>query len=556
MASDIDQHKVTMAALAAAKCLPVDFLSDKLGVRELPGVGIPYFDFDGSEIVVKRRIALAAKDGSRWPPGQQLAAYGSWRIQDARRATHLYLVEGETDAWTLWYHGLPALGLPGSGTAKTLLREHVEGLAAVYAVREPGEGGATFVSGVAARLGELGFAGGFYELRMPEGVKDPSELHCKDSDGFKATLQAVVASAQLVPVALPDRTAEPGVGAGFADPLPASQLSAGGGAADWLWRGYIARGSVTLLTSLWKAGKSTLLAHLVNAMGTGEELAGLRVTAGNVLVVSEESAALWAARRDKLGIGDHALFYVRPFLGRPDGLTWLAFMRHLARLVRQRGLGLVCFDTLAALSPCDDENDAAKMLAALTPLHLLAEAGAGVLLSHHPRKGDASEGQASRGSGALPGFVDVILEMRRVRGSRDTRQRELTAYSRFDDTPRELVIELAEDGGGYRSLGSPSQADRQGRWQTVRDLLPGEAPGKTAEELLATWPENLGKPGRRTVEQDLQQGATAGRWSMSGSGKRGDPYRFWSNGNSIRAGIDHIAARIESDGQGEGEWTG
>jgi hypothetical protein len=26
---------------------------------------------------------------------------------------------------------------------------------------------------------------------------------------------------------------------------------------DWLWEGYLARGSLTLLTSLWKAGKTT-----------------------------------------------------------------------------------------------------------------------------------------------------------------------------------------------------------------------------------------------------------------------------------------------------------
>src|SRR5262249_45189880 len=158
--------------------------------------------------------------------------------------------------------------------------------------------------------------------------------------------------------------------------------------------------------------------------------------------------------------------------------------------------------------------------------------------SHHPRKGDAGEGQASRGSGALPGFVDVILEMRRVRPSdRSNRQRQLTAYSRFDGTPDELVIELAEDGSGYRCLGSPADADRQSRWQIIRDLLPSESPGKTAKELQDDWPSNP-KPGGRTVAQDLTQGAEAGRWSMAGAGKKGDPYRFWCNGNSIRAAID------------------
>src|SRR5262249_38143994 len=99
-----------------------------------------------------------------------------------------------------------------------------------------------------------------------------------------------------------------GIRPSFSEPILASQLSTGSGPADWVWRGYLARGSVTLLTSLWKAGKSTLLAHLVKAMGQGDELAGLPVAAGKVLIVSEESAALWASRRDKIDIGDHALF--------------------------------------------------------------------------------------------------------------------------------------------------------------------------------------------------------------------------------------------------------
>jgi hypothetical protein len=342
----------------------------------------------------------------------------------------------------------------------------------------------------------------------------------------------------------------------FVDPIPASQLATGGASANWLLHGYVARQSITLLTSLWKAGKSTWLANLVKAMSQGETLAGLSVAAGNVLVVSEESAALWAGRRDKLGISDHALFYLRPFLGRPDMPRWEGFIEHLARLVRQRDLSLVCFDTLAALSPCNDENDAAKMMAALTPLLRITDAGAGVLLVHHPRKGDGGEGQASRGSGALPGFVDIILEMRRVQPKdRSNRQRELTAYSRFDETVPELVIELAEDGIGYRSLGTPSDADRQSRWKAIRDHLPGEGPGKTPEELLVEWPSDRPKLSERTLELDLSQGAKAGYWSKSGAGKKGDPYRYWSNGNSIRAPIDPIGARIESNGQKVGERT-
>jgi hypothetical protein len=220
MAPATNGRKLTLAALAEAKRLPAALLRDELGVHDLPGggVGIPYYDFDGSEIAVKHRTAPKATDGSFWPKGLPLAAYGSWRIEAARKAGHTYLVEGETDAWTFWHHELPALGLPGSGAAKALENEHLVGLTTIYVVREPDKGGDTFVSGVAARLAELGYSNKLYELRMPEGAKDPSELHVRDAQGFKAALQAAVESSVLVPLACRSDRCAPSAGSDTAPP--------------------------------------------------------------------------------------------------------------------------------------------------------------------------------------------------------------------------------------------------------------------------------------------------------------------------------------------------
>src|SRR5262249_28525631 len=92
----------------------------------------------------------------------------------------------------------PALGLPGANAVKTLEREHVGGVPTVYVHREPDNGGTTFVEGVRRRLAALGFAGKAFELRMPEGVKDPADLHTRDPGQFKAALeQAIRASAPI-----------------------------------------------------------------------------------------------------------------------------------------------------------------------------------------------------------------------------------------------------------------------------------------------------------------------------------------------------------------------
>ena len=65
----------------------------------------------------------------------------------------------------------------------------------------------------------------------------------------------------------------------------------------WIWDGFIAEGSTTLLVGLYKAGKTTLLAHLLKAMESGGEVA-CPVVGGRALVVSEEGVTLWAKRRD------------------------------------------------------------------------------------------------------------------------------------------------------------------------------------------------------------------------------------------------------------------
>src|SRR5205823_12189701 len=73
----------------------------------------------------------------------------------------------------------------------------------------------------------------------------------------------------------------------------------------WVWHGYLAAGAVTLLTSQWKSGKTTLLAVLLARLHHGGQLAGAAVAAGKAIVVSEEPAALWANRGQALCFGPH-----------------------------------------------------------------------------------------------------------------------------------------------------------------------------------------------------------------------------------------------------------
>src|SRR5438128_2637595 len=118
-------QRVTLAALARVKRLPVEFLRE-LGLQDVPnGVAIPYFDTAGNPLFERTRQTLAGKNVTKQPAGVPLAAYGSERIGDARKAGFLVVEEGESDYWALSFHRIPALGIPGANAAKVFQAEHV-----------------------------------------------------------------------------------------------------------------------------------------------------------------------------------------------------------------------------------------------------------------------------------------------------------------------------------------------------------------------------------------------------------------------------------------------
>lgn len=306
------------------------------------------------------------------------------------------------------------------------------------------------------------------------------------------------------------------------DPVPIEDL---GPAVppDWVWPGYVAKQHITLFVGLWKAGKTTLLTHVFRDLKTGGGLIGTSVGGARVLLVTEEGPTLWTQRRDALGLGGIVDVLIRPFMTKPDHAAWRRFLDHLTGLVASRGYDLVVFDTLSNLWPVMNENDAGEVGAALMPLRVLSDAGPALMLIHHPRKGGGEEAQATRGSGALPGFVDVIMELGRyAKDDIHDRRRVLRTYSRFEESPPESVIELTD--AGYVVVGDRAQVKKDDRFDDIEGRLPSEGNGLSVDDLLVGWPEP--KPGKRKLADDLADGAAKGRWVKTGTGVKGDPFRY------------------------------
>jgi AAA domain len=296
----------------------------------------------------------------------------------------------------------------------------------------------------------------------------------------------------------------------------------------WLWHGYLAPGNVTLLTSQWKSGKTTLVSVLLSRLRTGGGLAGLPLAKTKAVVVTEEAPAHWLRRSEKLDFGDHVAWLCRPFRTKPTPEEWQALLRHLGEEALRQGVGLVVIDPLAAFLPGRDESHAGLMLEALMPLQELTGRGLAVLVLHHPSKGEPPEGQAARGSGALSSYVDILVEMRGLtRAGEGDRRRRLQAWSRHEETPRQRIIELNADGTDYVVLGDAQQAEFADSWLRLREVLEDATDKLTRAEIQGAWPEGQVRPDEATLWRWLERALAEGLVCREGKGHRNSPFRYW-----------------------------
>jgi hypothetical protein len=287
----------------------------------------------------------------------------------------------------------------------------------------------------------------------------------------------------------------------------------------------LAGGQVTLLTSQWKMGKTTLMAILLAKLQRGGELAGQAIAPARAAIVSEESADMWSLRASRLDMGQH-LWLCRPFEGLPTIEQWKALIDHLAGLRDSHDIQLVIMDPLVMFLPRSSESQASLMLEALAPLERLTRRGMAVLLLHHPSKGQRLGGQAPRGSGALCGSVDILLEMHWfTRAGDGDRRRRLLGWSRHNSTPRRIAIELNATGTDY-ALCEDSDWETSGDGRSLLDVFAEADDWLTRAQVMQRWPHDVPKPSSQSVYRWLDCAVNSGHLQREGTGRKNDPFRY------------------------------
>jgi predicted ATP-dependent serine protease len=278
---------------------------------------------------------------------------------------------------------------------------------------------------------------------------------------------------------------------------------------DWLWKGYLATGNMTVLAAPPKAGKSTLLFELLKCSRARETFLGLETQPAKVLLFTEESVSLLANRRRKLRDPDLDLHVVTL----QPGLTWPKIMAY-SKWKAQQGYNLVVLDTVSRFWPVQNEGDAVQVLQALTPfLSIVRQEGFALLLIHHTRKGGGAEGNAMRGSNAILGSADIGLEFQRITPWDKGKRRRIDALSRYGETPDTIIAELTDDGYQLAAEGVAIEKDIM-FIVTMNGVV-------TAEEVVDATATSV-----RNAQRVLAEMTARGVLSRSGTGSSRSPYRY------------------------------
>lgn len=157
---------------------------------------------------VKVRLSIDGKVRFLWDsntPGEPIPC-GLHRLDQARTAGYLVIGEGESDAATMWFHGVPFVGISGADACKHLDVSLLRDIPCVYLIEEPdqaqknSETGQGFYARMRSHLRENGYTGEICSIRWKAatGYKDPSNLHkgcyreCQGIDGLDTPSAAAV----------------------------------------------------------------------------------------------------------------------------------------------------------------------------------------------------------------------------------------------------------------------------------------------------------------------------------------------------------------------------
>ena len=314
-------------------------------------------------------------------------------------------------------------------------------------------------------------------------------------------------------------------------------------APPWVVSPFLALGVRTMLSGKPKAsGKTTFALRMIRCVIDGTAfLSTLPERRGPAVLLSEEGSVSLNQAIRRAGLQDSKHLHILQF--RP-GWKWRDVARDAIQKARSVGAVILVIDTLPqwAQIPGDAENSAGVAREVFDPFSGVDDLA--MVFNFHDRKSGGEPGEATRGSGAFAGAVDLIVDIRRVGGNGQERRRELSLLGRFE-VPEKLIVELTDDG--YSLLGNTTDVNSLDLQNAIKEALDGRT--RTEQELIGVLPD-----AKTSIGKELRKLVDKGEVGRKGDGKRNSPYVYFvsptpyidsvgeTNSHNLNGGGDELEA--------------
>jgi len=294
---------------------------------------------------------------------------------------------------------------------------------------------------------------------------------------------------------------------------------------EWSVEGFAAKGAVTMLFGKPKVGKTTFALGMCKSLVAGDRFLERPVIRSGFVSVVEQPRASYFQALELAGLleRDDAVFL---FWTDVIGVSWSKIAKAATEECLRRGHDVLLIDTLHQVAGLvgDKENNAGDCLSAVQPLQEAAAAGLTVLFTWHERKGGGEISDAGRGSSAVAGAVDTILQIQGMGGNHRPTLRKIQSLSRFAETPKDLVVEL--EGQLWVPRGTTTALAKKEARERILDLLPSNE--EAAPDFDQVFESLDGAVGKTLTRETLKELSDGGAVKRIGAGKKGDKYRYYA----------------------------
>lgn len=297
---------------------------------------------------------------------------------------------------------------------------------------------------------------------------------------------------------------------------------------NWIVDGLLPSGGFSIVVAKPKVGKSTLVRQLALSIAHGENFLGRTTIKGRVLYIAlEEKRSEVKAHFKLLGADGTEDLEVYVGFAPEEAIAWLE------REIKRKKTELVIIDTLFRFARVNDVSDYAAVTKALDPLlRISREHSTHLMVLHHARKSQADGADATLGSTAIFGTVDIAIILKRTKNN----QRTIETQQRYGVDIEETIIDFNPDLKSISLGGTRIEADTKNLKEEIililelskepinEDQINDEIEGKTAL--------------KRQALRDLLKD---GQIIRTGGGKKGDRYLY------SRSPVPTIREEQESD---------